>query len=184
MRKSLVFSLAVALGLLSAAAVPVAAQLPVSGSIGVLGIHATSLEYDGNSDAGTFLGLGGELVLIGRVVGVAQAEMLQPSSLSGDAVESGFALMGGLGIRLGIPGLSRASVDLMGYGGYAQFSYDGVGTFTDASPQFGIGLRPRLQLTDRLAFTLSARVLRGADVGEGTAINRTDFGIGGWFRVF
>ena len=184
MRKSLMLPLAAALGLLSAAAAPVAAQLAASGSIGALGLHSTSLEYDGNSDAGNFVGVGVELLVNRRVVGVAQAEMLQASSLSSAAVSSGFALMGGLGIRLGVPGLERASVDLMGYGGYAQISYDAGNTFTDASPQFGVGLTPRLQLTNRLAITLSARVLSGTDAGEGTAINRTDFGIGGWFSVF
>lgn len=184
MLKSLVLPLAAALGVLSAAAAPVAAQLAASGSIGAVGLHATSLEYDGHSDAGNYLGVGVELLVNRRVVGVAQAEMLQASSLSNAAVKSGFALMGGLGIRLGIPGLERASVDLMGYGGYVQFSYDNGSTFTDASPQFGFGLTPRLQLTNRLAITLPARVLIGSDVGEGTAINRTDFGIGGWLSVF
>jgi hypothetical protein len=183
MRTSLVLPLAAALGLLSAAA-PVAAQ--TTGSIGALGLRATSLEYDGFSNAGDFAGVGAELVVNRRLVGVAQAEMLQVSSLSGEgaALDSGFALMGGLGIRLGLPGHERVSVDLMGYGGYAQLSSDAGGTFTDASPQFGFGLTPRLQLTNRLAITFSARVLSGADIDEGTAINRTDFGIGGWFRLF
>ena len=186
MPKSPVLPLAAALALLSAAAAPAAAQLAASGSVGALGLRATSMEYDGFADAGNFLGAGVELLVNGRLVCVAQAEMLEVSSLSGDgaAVNSGFALTGGLGIRLGIPGLERVSVDLMGYGGYAQLSYDNGSTFTDASPQFGFGLTPRLQLMNRLAITLSARVLNGADAGEGTAINRTDFGIGGWFRVF
>jgi hypothetical protein len=184
MRMSLVLPLAAVAGLLSATAAPVTGQLSASGSIGALGLHASSIEYDGFSDAGNFFGVGGELLVNRRLVGVAQGEMLQASSLSTSAVSSGFAVMGGLGIRFGIPGIERASVDLMGYGGYAQFSYEGGGTFTDASPQFGFGLTPRFRLTNRLALTLSARVLSGADAGEGTAIDRTDFGIGGWFRVF
>jgi hypothetical protein len=50
-----------------------------------------------------------------------------------------------LGLRLGMPGLERVSADLMGYGGYAQFSYANGTTFTDASAQLGFGLTPLLR---------------------------------------
>ncbi len=83
-----------------------------------------------------------------------------------------------------MPGLERVSADLMGYGGYAQFSSANGTSFTDASAQLGFGPTPLLQLTHRLAISLSARVLSGLGVGEGTAVNRTDLGIGGWVRLF
>lgn len=175
---------ACALGL-AALGAPLSAQVSADGSVGLLGLRATTLEYDGREDAGNFFGLGGELLLNGRWVGVAQAEFLQASSLSEDAVNSAFGLMGGLGVRLGIPGLSILTVDVMGYGGYAQLSYNnGNADFTDASPQFGFGLTPRLRITERLAVALPFRVLSGSDVGEGTAINRTDVGVVGWLRLF
>lgn len=170
-----------------ATASPAAAQLEARGSVGALGLRALTLEFDGNEDTGNLFGIGGELLLNRRWVGVAQAEFLQTSSLAeaSESVNSAFALMGGLGVRLGVPGVERMTVDLLGYAGYAQIDYSAVGSdFTDASPQFGVGITPRFALSDRVAITLAVRTLVGSEVGEGSAINRTDVGLGGWVQLF
>lgn len=178
--------LLVGFALLFVCAAPTLAQSVVSGSGSVLYTHATTLEYDGYALAGASFSVAGDLVVTDRWVGRVQFDALQPATLTGDDAEhvtGGFALVGSLGVRFAIG--SRVSVDLLGHAGYAQLSYTNNGIdFMDASPQVGAGIAPHIRLTNRLAVTLSLRSLVGSDIGEGTAINRTDIGIGGRLRVF
>lgn len=151
--------------------------------------HALTLEYDGNSQTGGAFSVAGDIALRGRFVGRAQLDILNPGSLSGDNaenVQSGLAFVGSLGYRWQPAGPSRYSVDILGHAGYSQVTYATTGTteFTDASPQFGFGVAPHVNFTDRLAVSFQFRFLRGADVGEGTAINRTDIGFGGRLTLF
>ena len=164
-----------------------AAQGRISGSLLGLYTHAPTLEYDGRELSGAFYSVGGELVLNDRFVGRAQIDVLSTGSLSGSGAANatgGLGIIGSLGYRLNFSALPALSLDLLGHGGYAQVTYENGSEFTDASPQFGFGIAPHLSFGERLALTMSLRILNGADVGEGTAINRTDVGIGGRLTVF
>ena len=160
----------------------------VAGSGLLLYSHAPTIEFDGDSYAGASLSAAGELVLQSRWVGRVQVDILQASSLSGpdaERVTGGLAFIGSLGYRFRLAGLPRFSLDLLGHAGYAQVTYNnGNADFTEASPQFGVGVAPHVAVTERLGVTLSLRMLQGTAVGEGSAINRTDVGVGARLRLF
>lgn len=182
-----------AAGLLAAALLPAAApaqaEMYADGHGMLLYTHALTIEYDGNSLTGGAFSVAADIALRGRFVGRAQLDILDPGSLSGagaDEVQSGLAIVGSIGYRWRPAGPSRYSIDILAHGGYAQVTYTTAGTsdVTDASPQFGLGVAPHINFTDRLAISLQFRFLQGADAGEGTAINRTDFGFGGRLTLF
>jgi hypothetical protein len=168
---------------------PVAAQAParVSGAVSGLFTIAPTLEYDGDADSGNYLSLSGELALDSRWVGRMQFDLLNAGSVEGASfgtVESGWAVIGSLGYRLHLGASDKFTLDLLGSGGMAAITITGVNTTSDASPQFGFTIAPHWQVTEKLAATFSFRVLQGAEVGMGSAINRTDVGVGLRMRLF
>lgn len=179
--------LVAAIALTSAPSVA-SAQSDLSGSGLILYTAIPTLEFDGDTYSGSATTLAGEVVIQRRWVGRFQIDILQAASLSGpsaDRVQSGLAIIGSLGYRLLIEKMSWLTIDLLGHAGYAQVTYDnGSSEFTDASPQIGVGIAPHVAVTDRLSVTFSARTLMGSAVGEGTAINRTDIGVGAKLTLF
>jgi hypothetical protein len=169
-----------------AASSPVGAQ--ASGAVSALVTYAPSLQYDGETSTGVAYSVAGDIALLDRWIGRAQFDLLQASSLEeplSDRVTGGWALVGSLGRRLGIPGVSRLHLDVLASGGIAMLDYTtGGNDFSDASPQFGVTIAPHVGITDRLDVTFSLRHLQGADVGEGKSITRTDLGFGARLRIF
>lgn len=165
-----------------------AAQMNVEGGGMLLYTHAPVLEYDGGSLSGGSISAACDLLFRGRIVARGQVDILNAESLSGDnadAAQSGLALVGSLGYRLSPSRTPRVTIDLLAHVGYAQVTYEaGASELTDASPQFGFGVAPHVALTDRLGLSFQLRYLRGAPVGEGSAINRTDLSLGARLALF
>jgi hypothetical protein len=181
-------SVAVAASALVITASAVRAQDGPSGNAMILYGHAPTLEFGDDSYSGGGIVLAADVLVGNRWVGRAQVDLLQASSLDGpdaERVRGGLAFIGSLGYRFRFPTLPKLSLDLLGHAGYAQVTYNnGNADFTDASPQVGIGIAPHWAMSDRFGLTFAVRTLKGSAVGEGTAIHRTDLGIGGRLALF
>lgn len=179
---------AVAASALALTASPARAQGGASGNAMILYGHAPTLEFGDDSYSGGGIALAADVLVGNRWVGRAQVDLLQASSLDGpdaERVRGGLAFVGSLGYRFTFASLPKLSLDLLGHAGYAQVTYNnGNADFTDASPQVGVGIAPHWALSERFGLSFSVRALQGSAVGEGTAINRTDFGLGGRLALF
>jgi hypothetical protein len=176
------------LSVLAAAPAAAGAQGGTSANAMILYGQAPTLEFGDDSYSGGGIAIAGDILVADRWVGRVQADLLQASSLDGpdaERVRGGLAFIGSLGYRFRFASLPKLSLDLLGHAGYAQVTYNnGNADFTDASPQVGVGIAPHWAMSDRFGLTFSVRTLQGSAVGEGTAINRTDFGVGGRLALF
>ncbi|MEM6929695.1 MAG: hypothetical protein AAF602_22335 [Myxococcota bacterium] len=153
-------------------------------------MHVTGsprIAWDGDRYTGVYLGGIAEMSWK-RFVGRGQLDLALPGTFSGPGTfffDRAGGLVGSLGVRLGVLEEAGFGVDLMASAGGAWLFYEAPpDRFGDGSPQLGFTIAPRWVVVKPVAVTASFRHLVGANVGGGSAITRTDLGLGVMLRVF
>ncbi|MEN0065778.1 MAG: hypothetical protein AAGA48_26805 [Myxococcota bacterium] len=183
----MVADLEVALVTLAFALTTVAAASDLHGGVGLHITGSPRIAWDGDRFTGGYFGGIAEMSWK-RFVGRGQLDLALPGTFGGPGtflLDNAGGLVGSLGVRLGVLEQTGVGVDLMASAGGAWLFYDaGPDRFGDGSPQLGFTVAPRWVVAKPIAVTASFRHLAGANVGRGSAISRTDLGLGVMIRVF
>jgi len=169
------------------ALVTAAAASDLHGGVGLHITGAPRIAWDGDRFTGAFVGGIAEMSWK-RFVGRGQLDLALPNTFGGPGsglLQSAGALVGSLGVRLGVLDEPGFGVDLMASAGGAWLFYEAPpDRFGDGSPQLGFTVAPRWVVAKPVAVTASLRHLAGANVARGSAITRTDLGVGVMLLVF